>query len=267
MTGEEPLRLGHLYPNEMNLYGDRGNILAMVLRAQRRGIGLEVVPISMGADGADRAASCSGFFIGGGQDLDQDAVAEDLIQLKGEVLRQKVSLGAPLLAVCAGFQLLGTHYLTAAGTRIPGLGLLPLHTEASRQRLVGNLMITADPGLELQDPILIGFENHSGKTYLHEGLTPLGYVMHGQGNTGQSRQEGAWRDTVLGTYLHGPLLPKNPELCDWWLRLALGLECLPPIDDSLERSARLEAIAVAQRRDDFSRFRLLGRGLPTKRAR
>ncbi|MHB8395373.1 MAG: type 1 glutamine amidotransferase [Candidatus Dormibacteria bacterium] len=267
MRVEQTLRLGHLYPKEMNLYGDRGNILAMVRRAQRRGIGLEVIQIQMGADGADLAASCSGFFIGGGQDLDQGAVAEDLIHLKGPVLRQKVAAGAPLLAVCAGFQLLGMHYLTASGTRIPGLGLLPIHTEAGSRRLVGNLMVSADPSLRLRDPVLIGFENHSGKTYLHEDLAPLGKVVRGKGNTGQSREEGAWRGSVLGTYLHGPLLPKNPELSDWWLRVALHLESLPALDDSLEQAARLEAMAAAQRTDSFSRFRLLGRGLSTKRGR
>jgi CobQ-like glutamine amidotransferase family enzyme len=256
-----PLLLGHLYPEEMNLYGDRGNILALRRRAARRGLNLEVVPIGLGAAAAELIPSCSGYFMGGGQDLDQDLVANDLITCKGDHLRRAVAAGAPLLAVCAGFQLLGTHYLTASGAEIPGLGLLPLHTEASGTRMVGNLVVTADPRLGLSDPTLVGFENHSGRTVLHGDLSALGQVVRGGGNDGRSGLEGAWRGTVIGTYLHGPLLPKNPSLCDWWLRAAAPRLDLPPLDDHLEHQARSEALALTAAPGRSSRWRLLGRGL------
>ncbi len=255
------LRLGHLYPKEMNLYGDRGNILALVRRARLRDIALEVVEIGLGGTSTSLLSSCSGFFMGGGQDLDQGTVAEDLITNKGPGLNAAVAAGRPLLAVCAGFQLLGTHYLTGAGARIPGLGLLPLHTEASPRRLVGNLMVEADPALGLREPLLVGFENHSGRTFLHRGLSPLGGVLRGSGNDGASGVEGAWRGSVVATYLHGPLLPKNPSLADWWLRTALGGEVLAELDDSLEAAARREAVAVTLHPPRLPGWRLLGRGL------
>ncbi|MHB8331143.1 MAG: type 1 glutamine amidotransferase [Candidatus Dormibacteria bacterium] len=263
------LVLGLLYPREMNLYGDRGNLLALAHRARRRGLALEVVTIGLAHQDAGLIPTCSGFFIGGGQDLDQVRVAQDLVQAKGPALRQAVAEGAPLLAVCAGFQLLGSHYLAQDGTRIPGLGLLPMRTVAGSERLVGNLLVEADPALRLRQPLLVGFENHSGRTELESGLAPLGRVVRGRGNSGNSGSEGAWAGSVLGTYLHGPLLPKNPELADWWLRAALGrvgqTAELPPLDDSLEEGARLEAITKTLRPDRRSRFRLLGRGLAARR--
>jgi hypothetical protein len=262
--------LGLLYPREMNLYGDRGNVLALQRRARRRDVQLRVVTIGRDAGDSELIPTCSGFFMGGGQDLDQDLVGEDLTVRKGPRLREAVAAGAPLLAVCAGFQMLGSHYLTAAGTRIPGLDLLPMHTVAGHERLVGNLLVEADPSLGLRQPLLVGFENHSGMTILRDGLKPLGKVVRGRGNTGRSGQEGAWQANLLGTYLHGPLLPKNPELADWWLRLALrhaGHEQeLPSLDDSVEEAARLEAITTAMRPDRGARFRLLGRGLSIRRA-
>ena len=265
---ERRLVLGLLYPREMNLYGDRGNVLALTRRARRRGLALEVVTIGLAPHDSDLIPTCSGFFIGGGQDLDQVRVAEDLIQAKGPALKQAVSDGSPLLAVCAGFQLLGSHYLTRDGTRIPGLGLLPMHTVAGSERLVGNLLVEADPDLGLRQPLLIGFENHSGRTELGSGLAPLGRVVRGRGNSGGSGFEGAWAGNVLGTYLHGPLLPKNPALADWWLRGALQQGGQPaelaPLDDSLEEKARVEAIARTLHPDRVSRLRLLGRGLAAK---
>jgi hypothetical protein len=267
---EGELVLGLLYPREMNLYGDRGNVLALQRRARRRDSELRIVTIGLDAGDSELIPACSGFFMGGGQDLDQDLVGEDLTVRKGPRLRAAVAAGAPLLAVCAGFQMLGSYYQTAAGTRIPGLGLLPMHTVAGPERLVGNLMVEADPGLGLRQPLLVGFENHSGMTILGDGLSPLGRVVRGRGNTGRSEHEGAWHENVMGTYLHGPLLPKNPELADWWLRLALrhtGREReLPPLDDSVEEAARLEAITGAMRPDRGARFRLLGRGLAVRRA-
>ncbi len=259
------LVLGWLYPREMNLYGDRGNVLALTHRAERRGLHLEVVMIGLEAEAASLIPACSGFFIGGGQDLDQVTVAEDLVGRKGPSLTTAISKGAPLLGVCAGFQLLGSHYLTQEGTSIPGLGLLPMHTVAGSERLVGNLLVEADPGLGLRAPLLVGFENHSGRTELAPGVTPLGRVVRGGGNTGHSGFEGAWCGNVLGTYLHGPLLPKNPQLADWWLGAALACAGEDPelaeLDDSLEEAARVEAIARTMHPDRAPRLRLLGRGL------
>ncbi|HUY54624.1 MAG TPA: glutamine amidotransferase [Candidatus Nanopelagicaceae bacterium] len=269
MSGRR-LVLGLLYPREMNLYGDRGNVLALTRRAERRGLRLDVVTIGLEAQASSLIPACSGFLIGGGQDLDQVMVAEDLVRSKGPALRTAISQGAPLLAVCAGFQLLGSHYLTQDGTAIPGLGLLPMHTVASSERLVGNLLLEADPGLGLRRPLLVGFENHSGRTELAPGLAPLGKVVRGRGNTGQSGFEGAWSGSVLGTYLHGPLLPKNPQLADWWLGAALSRAGedpeLPELDDSLEETARVEAIARTMHPDRAPRLRLLGRGLGPKGA-
>ncbi len=260
MTARE-LVLGHLYPAEMNLYGDRGNVISLVRRATRRGLQLRVVEIGLGAGPAALIEQCDGFFFGGGQDLDQSQVSEDLLAHKADPLRRAVTLEAPLIAVCGGYQLLGAYYTTALGERIRGLGLLPLHTEAGRDRLVGNAVVRADPGLGISPELLVGFENHSGKTFLDPGLKPLGQVVQGRGNDGRSGGEGAWRGSVVGTYLHGPLLPKNPAMADWWLRLALlrrGAEAdLEPLDDHLEQAARTEAMALA--RSSPRRLRLLGR--------
>lgn len=263
------LRLGLLYPREMNLYGDRGNLVALQRRAQRRGLELEVVTVGMDSEDASSLADCSGFLIGGGQDLDQVRVARDLIERKGPPLQVALDRGAPLLAVCAGYQLLGTHYRTADGTLIPGLGLLALRTEAGDRRLVGNLLVEVDPDLGLEPSALVGFENHSGRTILDPGVRTLGRVVRGGGNDGSSGYEGAWRANVLGTYLHGPLLPKNPALADWWLRRAAqssGVRIdLPPLDDQVEEAARLEAMAVALGRSRAPGGRLLGRAARVRR--
>ncbi len=263
MTGSTSLRLGVLYPREMNLYGDRGNVLALVRRAALRGVELEVT--TLGLDGGDpgEIQACSGFLIGGGQDMDQLALAHDLVTRKGPALREQVSSGAPLLAVCAGYQLLGEHYRTAAGDLIPGLGILPLRTEAGRRRLVGNILVAANPGLGLANPLLVGFENHSGRTILEPGLHPLGKVVRGGGNDGDSGAEGAVLGSVIGTYLHGPLLPKNPSLADWWLFTAAGRTGTTldrsHLDDSAEEAARREAIQITLSGSRARGYRLLGR--------
>ena len=263
MPGSGSLRLGLLYPLEMNLYGDRGNVLALVRRAALRGVELEVRTLGLDTGDPDDIAACSGFLIGGGQDLDQLALAHDLVARKGPALREQVADGAPLLAVCAGYQLLGEHYRTAAGDLIPGLGILPLRTEAGRRRLVGNVLVAANAGLGLANPLLVGFENHSGRTILEPGLSPLGKVVRGRGNDGESGLEGAVLGSVLGTYLHGPLLPKNPALADWWLftaadRTATTLD-RSQLDDSAEEAARREAIRITLSGSRTRGYRLLGR--------
>ncbi|MDA8395635.1 MAG: glutamine amidotransferase [Candidatus Dormibacteraeota bacterium] len=263
MPGSRSLRLGLLYPLEMNLYGDRGNVLALVRRAALRGVELEVRTLGLDTGDPDDIAACSGFLIGGGQDLDQLALAHDLVARKGPALREQVADGAPLLAVCAGYQLLGEHYRTAAGDLIPGLGILPLRTEAGRRRLVGNVLVAANAGLGLANPLLVGFENHSGRTILEPGLSPLGKVVRGRGNDGESGLEGAVLGSVLGTYLHGPLLPKNPALADWWVftaaeRTGTTLD-RSQLDDSAEETARREAIRITLSGSRTRGYHLLGR--------
>ncbi|MFN2463282.1 MAG: type 1 glutamine amidotransferase, partial [Candidatus Dormibacteria bacterium] len=202
------IRLGHLYPREMSIYGDRGNIIALRDRSRRRGIELEVVEIGRGVDAVD---DIDIFFMGGGQDQDQDLVAADLAGPKRAAVKAAIDGGAVLLAVCGGYQFLGSHYTTVDGTRLPGLGLVDLRTEAGSVRNIGNVLIDAAP-LGLDPPTLVGFENHAGRTFLGPGLAPLGRCLVGRGNNGDDGAEGVATGTVIGTYLHGSLLPKNPHL-------------------------------------------------------
>ena len=211
------IRLGHLYPREMSIYGDRGNIISLADRSRRRGIELEVVEIGRGSDDV---ADIDLFFMGGGQDQDQDLVAADLAGAKREAVKRAIDGGAALLAVCGGYQFLGSHYTTVDGTRLPGLGLVDLRTEAGSTRNIGNVLIDAG-ALGLDPPTLVGFENHAGRTFLGPGLLPLGKCIVGRGNNGDDGVEGVITGTVIGTYLHGSLLPKNPHLTDHLLRLAL----------------------------------------------
>jgi lipid II isoglutaminyl synthase (glutamine-hydrolysing) len=228
------IRLGHLYPREMSIYGDRGNIISLQDRSRRRGIDLEVVEIgreTTSVDGIDI------FFMGGGQDQDQDLVASDLAGPKREAVKEAIAGGAALLAVCGGYQFLGSHYTTVDGTRLPGLGLVDLRTEAGQTRAIGNVVIDASVLGHLDPPTLVGFENHAGRTFLGAGLRPLGRCVVGRGNNGDDGAEGVVSGTVIGTYLHGSLLPKNPHLTDHLLELALA---------RLEPDARLEPLAAEE---------------------
>lgn len=211
------LRLGHLYPHEMSIYGDRGNILSLLDRSRRRGIDLEVVEIGRGPGST---SDIDIFFIGGGQDLDQDLVAQDLSGPKREAVVEAIGGGAALLAVCGGYQFLGSHYTTVDGTRLPGLGLVDLRTEAGQGRSIGNVLVQTE-SLPIDPPTLVGFENHAGRTFLGDGLQPLGRCLVGGGNNGSDGFEGVVAGTVIGTYLHGSLLPKNPHLTDWLLQTAM----------------------------------------------
>ncbi|MDQ6748325.1 MAG: glutamine amidotransferase, partial [Candidatus Dormibacteraeota bacterium] len=163
------LRLGHLYPREMSIYGDRGNIISLAVRCRLRGIELEVVEIGRGLDVPEPIDL---FFIGGGQDQDQDLVAADLAGPKRAAVKAAIEHGAVLLAVCGGYQFLGRHYTTVDGTRLPGLGLVDLRTEAVNTRAIGNVLIETS-GLGLEPTTLVGFENHAGRTFLGPGLSPL----------------------------------------------------------------------------------------------
>lgn len=212
------LRIAHLYAEEMNIYGDRGNILTLTKRADWRGIPVEVRAIGRGP--APDLSESDLIFWGGGQDRDQELVFKDAAAHKVGAIRAAIKEGAVVLAVCGGYQLLGEYYVTADGTKLPGLGLVDLHTVPGPRRNIGNILIETSE-LGLNPPTLVGFENHSGRTYLGSGLHPLGRVLRGAGNNGEDGFEGVVDGNVFGTYLHGSLLPKNPHFADLLIERAL----------------------------------------------
>ena len=229
--------LAHLYPDYLNIYADRGNLAVLSGRAQRRGIELEVHEVGLRDPLPDRADL---FYIGGGQDREQALVAPDLAE-RGPALSEAVAEGAVVLAVCGGYQLLGRFYRDRSGYEQPGAAVFPLHTVAGDTRLIGDVLIECElePGLE---QTVVGFENHAGRTILDAGARPLGRVVAGYGNDGESGLEGCRLDNAIGTYLHGPLLPRNPRLADWLLATAVlhatgTLPSLEPLDDGIERRA------------------------------
>jgi CobQ-like glutamine amidotransferase family enzyme len=242
------LRLGHLYPELMNTYGDRGNILALQRRAAWRGITLRVEGLSLG-DRLDPQAYDL-FFFGGGQDREQAVVAADLVARKGAGLREAVEAGAVVLAICGGYQLLGHEFRTASGEVLPGVGVLDVWTVAGDRRHIGNCVVRCT--LTGEERLLVGFENHSGKTYLGPGCAPLGRVEIGAGNNGEDGTEGAVYRAAYGCYLHGSLLPKNPWFADHLLRQALvrryGPEApFPALDDRLEEQAQRSVLERVRR--------------------
>jgi CobQ-like glutamine amidotransferase family enzyme len=236
------LRLLALYPDQMNIYADRGNIVFLRRRCEWRGIGFSYAGAGAG-DPVDPAAHDL-FYVGGGQDRDQRAVAADMAETKREALVAAVGEGAVLLAVCGGYQLLGHSYQLGEET-LPGLGIADLETvREPGPRLIGNVTIEAE--IDGSGRTLAGFENHGGRTYLGPGARPLGTVISGFGNNGNDGLEGVRRDNLIGTYLHGPLLPKNAWLADHLIELALERRYgsrpdLEPLDDSLERAAHESA--------------------------
>lgn len=240
------LKIGYLYGSLMNLYGDRGNIIALLRRSEWRGIESSVRDIAVG----DKLArgDFDLYFFGGGQDQSQDLVSDDLAQGNGEVLRAEVERGVPLLSICGGYQLLGKFYQPKRGAKIPGVGIFPAYTTSGNKRLVGNLVIETNPGLasEIGQSSLIGFENHSGETILEKGAAPLGTVTIGSGNNGKDRTEGCVYRNAIGTYLHGSLLPKNPGLADWLISKALQTsgqdDFLARLRDEIELTAHQRAI-------------------------
>jgi CobQ-like glutamine amidotransferase family enzyme len=240
----ETLRVCALYPELMNIYADRGNLLLLQRRCEWRGIGFELTRSELGEPVDPQQADL--FYIGGGQDRDQRLCAFDLAEVKREGLHAAAERGACLLAVCGGYQLLGHSYELGEET-LPGIGLVDLRTVRSDgPRLIGNVAIEVElPGID-RPRILAGFENHGGRTRLGPGTTPLGRVLRGHGNDGDSGFEGVRQGNVIGTYLHGPLLPKNVWLADWLIARALGRdEPLPALDDALEAVAHAEARRAA----------------------
>jgi CobQ-like glutamine amidotransferase family enzyme len=231
--------VGHLYPDYLNIYADRGNIAVLERRATWRGHELVVDGIGMGE--AVRPGEHDLLYVGGGQDREQALVAPDLAA-KGESIGAAVEAGVAVLAVCGGYQLLGRFYRDRARAELPGAGVFPLHTIAGERRMIGDVLLECE--LEPGEPrTLAGFENHAGRTILEADAVPLGRVVAGFGNDGESGSEGCRVGRALGTYLHGPLLPRNPWLADWVLAQALAHASggdppqLEPLADDLEARA------------------------------
>jgi lipid II isoglutaminyl synthase (glutamine-hydrolysing) len=239
------VRLCHLYPREMNIYADRGNIAVIRQRLERRGIALEITDVGLGEP---LRHEYDLYYLGGGQDRDQIAVADDLPRTKADALHAAKDDGAVVLCVCGGFQLAGHGYTAVDGSRMPGISLLDADTVAEPGRLIGDVVIDAE--LDGQTRRVVGFENHAGRTRLGAGCRSLGHVRSGHGNNARDGGEGGVANHVIGTYLHGPLLPKNPWLADvvlgWALEHATGARAeLAPLDDALEHSAHAAAVARA----------------------
>lgn len=278
------LTVGYLYPSVMSQYGDRGNVITVLERCRRRGIEAEVCALELG-DSVD-PDRVDLLLVGGGADTHQQLIWEDLVGVKGEGIRRAVDEGAAVFAVCAGYQLSGHYYRTARGQELPGLGIFDAHTvhraaqtgtrldsitEAGSVRAVGNLVVEwrpegsrehrdgASPGL------LVGFENHGGRTYLRSGAQPLGRVLTGGGNNSEDGWEGCRYRHAIGTYLHGPALPKNPELADHLISAALrrrhGDVRLEPLDDGPEVAAHDRAVTRALSRPAWWQRWVPGQGV------
>jgi lipid II isoglutaminyl synthase (glutamine-hydrolysing) len=241
--------VGHLYPDYLNIYADRGNIAVLARRAAWRGHELDVRTVSVGEPVEPGEHDL--LYVGGGQDREQALVAEDLVS-KADAVRAAVDGGAALLAVCGGYQLMGRSYRDFHGEDLPGIGVFPLETVAGDTRMIGDVLLECElePGVPRT---LAGFENHAGRTKLDPGAEPLGRVVAGFGNDGESGFEGCRLGRAVGTYLHGPLLPRNPWFADWVLAQALAHRlgeppAFEPLPDDLEQQAHAVSAARARSR-------------------
>lgn len=242
----------HLYPEHMNLYGDRGNVLTLMRRAQWRGIEVEVKTLGPGQ--AVDWGDVDLLFMGGGEDVHQAQIAPDFLHRLPD-LKAVLSDGVPMLAICGAYQLLGHYYQTQDGQKLPGLGVLDVTTEPGSPRAIGD--VVSEMVLPIAPSTLVGFENHGGRTRLGSLAKPLAHVRKGQGNNGQDGTEGAVWNHVVGTYLHGSLLPKNPHLADLLLTWAWerkGGQALEPLDDAVEWMAH-RVILRRDRRESVSSSR------------
>lgn len=234
------LKICHMYPDVLNLYGDRGNVMCMTRRLRWRGIAASVTRLPIGD-----SLSLTGFdlvFIGGGQDFEQQVLLDDLHRGKDREIKAAIEDGIPFLTICGGYQMLGSYYETYDGQRCDFIGALDFYTVGAVQRMIGNYSFQCETAAG--GSVVVGFENHSGKTWLGSGVEPLGRVLTGYGNNGKDGTEGVHYKNVFGTYSHGPLLPKNPAFCDHLLQTALerkyGKAELAPLDDELELLAHDE---------------------------
>lgn len=238
---ERELKICHLYPEVLNLYGDRGNIRCLEKRLEWRGIGCHVDRVGIG-DSAD-FTKYDLFFIGGGQDFEQEVLLKDLHSGKDREIRAAIEDGRTFLTICGGYQMMGRYYETHEGVKNEYLGIVDFYTVGGPVRIIDNYVFTLDPSSnpDAGEITVVGFENHSGKTYLGEGVHPLGHVIKGGGNNGEDGTEGVRYRNLFGSYSHGPILPKNPEFTDYLLGTALerkyGDGSLPPLDDNVERTA------------------------------
>jgi hypothetical protein len=235
------LKIYHMYPDLLNLYGDLGNVTCLRQRCQWRGIQAHVVGFSMTQE--DPLVDGDLFFIGGGSDRGQNIVYSHLLKYSNQ-MGELIEDGAPILAICGGYQLLGEKYIDAEGNDVPGLGIFDYYTRSEEGRLIGNIII--ENSLGLNPETLVGFENHGGRTY-HDHQ-PLGKVLVGYGNNGKDKQEGMVYQNCIGTYLHGPILPKNPQLADYLILKALerkyGLKELPCLEDDMEYTAHNKVLKL-----------------------
>ena len=234
------LKICHMYPDVLNLYGDRGNMICLRQRLAWRGIETQITRLPIGSEA--RLSDFDLVFIGGGQDFEQQVLLEDLHRGKDREIRAAIDDGIPFLTICGGYQMLGHYYETYDGKRCDFIGAVDLYTVGSKTRMIGNYKFRC--GEASGGSLVVGFENHSGKTWLGSGVQPLGTVLAGFGNNGEDKTEGVRYRNVFGTYSHGPLLPKNPALCDRILLTALerkyGKAELSPLDDAAEKAAHDE---------------------------
>lgn len=228
------LNICHIYPDLLNLYGDRGNILCLKQRIERRNIKTEVTEIKMGDKFNPDEADI--IFIGGGQDFEQDVLLKDLKGDKEKSIAFAIESGKTLLAICGGYQMLGKYYKTFDGVQMDFIGALDFYTVGAKERMIGNYAFKTDEGIDI-----VGFENHSGKTYLGKNIKPLGRVLSGFGNNGEDKTEGAIYKNTFCTYSHGPVLPKNPEFADLLIKKALltkyGDDEIITLNDEFEQKA------------------------------
>jgi len=236
------LTIGWLYPDLMNTYGDRGNIIALTYRAKKRNINVDLIKISVNQK-ANQILKADLIFMGGAQDKQQEIVNKDLKTDKGKFLRQMIEKKIPGLYVCGAYQFLGKYYKAADKTIIDGLNIFDLFTESpgiNASRLIGNLIVKSEIFSQTK---LVGFENHTGRTYLGKNVRPFAHVIKGYGNNGEDKTEGMIYKNSIGTYMHGPILPKNPELADWLITKALELKYkkrikLKKLNDDFEKTAK-----------------------------
>lgn len=240
ITGDPEIKIAHMYPDLLNLYGDRGNVRCLQKRLQWRGWQARIEPVFL----HDRRslADFDMVFLGGGSDREQNIIYQDLLD-KAADLWQAIEGGLPVLAICGGYQLLGRYYRGSNGEEMKGLGFFDFCTESEPGRLIGNIII--EMPLPDQAQSVVGFENHGGRTYLHDkSLRSFGKVVKGYGNNGKDGGEGLHHRNLIGTYLHGPLLPKNPAVADYFIQAMLerrGENCLPALDNALEALAHDQA--------------------------